>query len=495
MIISSVMGGVIAISGYTYFGPKQQPVATYATNGTSSSSVPVSYTNYVADTVDVKVPGGLNFVNAASASTPSVVHIRTTYTSSSRSTRSPFDDLFRDYFGDRTPRDQDSRSPQARGSGSGVIISRDGYIVTNNHVIDDADEIEVLLNDNRTYPAKVIGVDPNTDLAVIKVDENGLDPVQWGDSDDLQIGEWVLAVGNPFEFRSTVTAGIVSAKARNINILRGRNRGSNLSIEAFIQTDAAVNPGNSGGALVNLRGELVGINTAIASPTGSFAGYSFAVPVTLVKKVAEDLMEFGTVQRALLGVSIVNVSAQLAEDQDLDLLKGIYVAQVQPNSSAQEAGIEEGDVIVAIDGREVNNVSELQEQVALNRPGDEIDVDYVRDGRRRSVKAKLKNTFGTTEVVAVSADNFSTEGATFAELTNEEKEDLGIESGVKLERLEGGKWQDAGIKEGFIVTRIDRQDIEGLDDLIASVERPSGEGMLIEGYYPDGKKAFYGIGW
>jgi len=211
--------------------------------------------------------------------------------------------------------------------------------------------------------------------------------------------------------------------------------------------------------------------------------------------VAEDLIEFGAVQRALLGVSIVNVSAELAEREELDLLKGIYVAAVQDNSSAQEAGIQEGDVIVAIDGREVNNVSELQEQVALNRPGDEIDVAYVRDGKRKSVSAKLKNTFGTTEVVAVSADNFSTEGATFVEISKEESEELGIENGVKVERLDGGKWKEAGIKEGFVITRIDRKDISGLDDLIASVERPSGEGMLIEGYYPDGNKAFYGIGW
>jgi len=283
MVVSSLIGGVVAISGYNLFVDKNKSVPTIPT-GAVSSGAPVSYTNYLPDTVSIRVPGGLNFVSAASVATPSVVHIRTAYSGSrSRGAASPFDDFFRDYFRDRTPRDQDSRGPQARGSGSGVIVSADGYIVTNNHVIDDADEIEVLLNDNRTYPAEIVGVDPNTDLAVIKIDEKGLQSANWGNSEDLLIGEWVLAVGNPYEFRSTVTAGIVSAKARNINILRSRNQGSNLSIEAFIQTDAAVNPGNSGGALVNLRGELVGINTAIASPTGSFAGYSFAVPVTLVK--------------------------------------------------------------------------------------------------------------------------------------------------------------------------------------------------------------------
>ncbi len=496
MIISSVFGGLVAISAYTLFIQEDTRVESINTSVASREAhPPVSFTNYVPDTVNVGVPGGLSFVSAASASTPSVVHIRTIYTDGRGATAyNPFEDFFRDYFGDRQPR-RDERSPQARGSGSGVIFSNDGYIVTNNHVIDEADEIEVLLNDNRSYPAKVVGVDPNTDLAVIKIEESGLEPITWGNSDNLQIGEWVLAVGNPYEFRSTVTAGIVSAKARNINILSRRRQGPNLSIEAFIQTDAAVNPGNSGGALVNLRGELVGINTAIASPTGSFAGYSFAVPVTLVRKVAQDLVEYGTVQRALLGVSIVNVSAELAEQEGLDVLKGIYVAQVQPNSSARDAGIEVGDVIIAIDGREVNNVSQLQEQVALNRPGDEISVTYLRDGRERSVSAKLKNTFGTTEVVAVSANTFSTEGATFAELSQREKADLGLEGGVRIQELEGGKWKEAGIKEGFVITRIDRREINDLDDLVAAVERPSGEGMLIEGYYQGGDKAFYGIGW
>ena len=496
MLVSSMLGGAIAITGYNVLY-KPEPVAQpVPTSVAANPGTPVSFTNYIADTVDVKVPAGLNFIGAAKVATPSVVHIRTAY-SANRATNSynPFDDFFRDYFGDRVPRNREERRPQARGSGSGVIFSPDGYIVTNNHVVDDAEEIEVLLNDNRTYAAQVIGVDPNTDLAVIKIDGENLVPAQWGNSDNLQIGEWVLAVGNPYEFRSTVTAGIVSAKARNINILRSRNPRSNLSIEAFIQTDAAVNPGNSGGALVNLKGELVGINTAIASPTGSFAGYSFAVPVTLVQKVANDLVEYGAVQRALLGVSIVNVSAELAEREGLDVLKGIYVAAVQDNSSAQEAGIEEGDVIVAIDGREVNNVSELQEQVALNRPGDRIDVTYIRDGRESSVKAELKNTFGTTEVVAVSSNSFTTEGATFADLSAEEKSESDLENGVKIEKLQSGKWKEAGIKEGFIVTKIDRREIEDIDDLIAAVERPNGEGMLIEGYYPNGEKAFYGIGW
>ncbi|MDW3194152.1 MAG: Do family serine endopeptidase [Cytophagales bacterium] len=492
MIFSSVMGGVIAISGYSIFVGTDGGKDVLPVNYTSPN--PVSFTNYTVDTTDIAVSGGLNFVHAAKLSTPSVVHIRTTYSSArSRNADNPFEDFYRRYFGEPAPR-QDNQ-PYSRGSGSGVIFTEDGYIVTNNHVIEEADEIEVLLNDNRTYIADVVGVDPTTDLAVIKIQERGLPRISWGDSDNILIGEWVLAVGNPYEFRSTVTAGIVSAKARSINILRSRNRGSNLSIEAFIQTDAAVNPGNSGGALVNLKGELVGINTAIASPTGTFAGYSFAVPVTLVQKVARDLVEFGTVQRALLGVSIVTVNAELSEQEDLGVLKGIYVANVQGNSSAEDAGIEVGDVIVAVDGREVNSVSELQEQVALNRPGDQVEVTYLRDGRRKTTRATLKNSFGTEEVVAANVDVFSTEGAVFVELTGEEKEDLGIENGVRLETLGDGKWKDSNVKEGFVIVKINRDPIEDLEDLKLALARSSSEGMLIEGYYPDGEKAFYGIGW
>ena len=493
MFLSSVLGAAIAISGYSLL---VEPKVEIQTVPAGQKGEPVSFTNYVVDTTDVSIAGGLNFVHAAKLSTPSVVHIRTAYSRNSggSSAQNPFEDLFRDYFGERNPHGGGDK-PSSRGSGSGVIFSKEGYIVTNNHVVDGADEIEVLLNDNRTYQAEVVGVDPNTDLAVIKIPETNLKPITWGNSDDIQIGEWVLAVGNPYEFRSTVTAGIVSAKARNINILRSRNPRSNLSIEAFIQTDAAVNPGNSGGALVNLRGELVGINTAIASPTGSFAGYSFAVPVTLVEKVAKDLVEFGAVQRALLGVSIQNVSAELAEREGLNVLKGIYVGAVQSNSSAKEAGIKEGDVITAIDGRAVTNVSELQEQVALNRPGDKIEVTYLRDGKKKTTIAKLRNSFGTTEVVAATSNSFNTEGATFAELSKEELEALSIEGGVRIEKLESGKWKDSGLKEGFVVTKIDRKPVTKIEDLIAMVERPAGEGMLIEGYYPDGEKAFYGIGW
>ncbi len=477
MVFSSVFGGAVALVGYSFFVPKQTIIQQTAERN------PLALTNYVFDSSDFIVPEGLNFVFAAKNATPSVVHIRTRY-SSSAGAKSPFNDLFREYFGDRNNGGQN----YSRGAGSGVVISSDGYIVTNNHVIDDASEIEVVLNDNRSYEAKVVGVDGSTDLAVIKIKEDNLVPINYGSSENIQIGEWVLAIGNPFEFRSTVTAGIISAKSRNIQILESRDR-----IESFIQTDAAVNPGNSGGALVNLNGELIGINTAIASPSGAFAGYSFAVPSSLVRKVVDDLVEYGTVQRALLGINITDVSAQLAEAEDLDVVKGVYVAGVGDNSAADIAGLERGDVIVAIDNVDVNNVAELQEQVAINRPGDKVLVRYIRDGVQREVEATLRNSSGTTEIVAATSE-FETEGAIFADVSEELVESLEIEGGVQVTDLSNGKWKEAGLKEGFIITRIDKQRIKELDDFRRFLNQPSSDGILIEGVYPNGDKAYYGLG-
>lgn len=456
-------------------------------NTSTQEAQPVKFTsNY--DTASITVPEGLNFVYSAEVTMPSVVHIRSTYSGSGYTSRNPLDEMFRDYFGDRF---QDREQPQRRGrsTGSGVIISEDGYIVTNNHVIDNADEIEILLNDNRSYPAKIVGTDPTTDLALLKVEEKSLPFLKFADSDAVRIGEWVLAVGNPFEFRSTVTAGIVSQKARNINILRG----SDLSIEAFIQTDAAVNPGNSGGALVDLKGHLVGINTAIATHTGSYEGYSFAVPASLVKKVMDDLLEFGVVQRALLGVSIVNVNAQLAEDRDLGILEGIFVARVNDGSAADDAGIKEGDVIIEVGGVGVKSVSELQEQIARKRPGDKVLVKYMRDGDTKTVSTTLKNTLGNTQIVE-ARNSMVIEGATFEDVTDGEKEELEIEGGAKLMEVGTGKWRDAGVNEGFIVTNIDKKSISNVQDLRNALLNKNG-GTLIEGVYLDGEEAFYGIGW
>ncbi len=486
IFLASLLSAMLAVGGFQLL--KEDPTPTPATTTPTQSTV--KFSNYLYDT-SFTIPSGLNFVHAAKLATPGVVHIKSTYKGGGErgyTSRSPLEDMFKDFFGDQ-PREY-RRSP-ARSYGSGVIISEDGYIATNNHVIDDADEVEVTLFDNRRFIAKVVGTDPTTDLALIKIDENDLHYIQYGNSDDLQIGEWVLAVGNPFDLTSTVTAGIVSAKARgNLNILRDRN---NMQIESFIQTDAAVNPGNSGGALVNLEGKLVGINTAIATQTGSYAGYSFAVPVSLVTKVMSDIEEFGVVQRALLGVQIINVNADLAQDRGFDELNGVYISSVGQGSAAEDAGLEEGDIIVEIDETVVNNIAELQELVARNRPGDKIKVTFKRDGKRKFTEAVLKSVMGDTKVVKRTA-SFRLEGATFENASEEEMDDLRIDGGAKIVDLGSGKWNEAGIRKGFIVTGIDKTDINNVEDIRRALQNKSG-GILVEGVYPDGEEAFYGLGW
>lgn len=484
LVFASLLGGLIALGGY------QLVVDDLASTVKFEQVQPVKFTSNF-DTASSTVPEGLNFVSAAEITMPSVVHIRSTYNGPESTTKNPLDEMFREYFGDQFRDRGDSR--KGRSSGSGVVISADGYIVTNNHVVDRADDIEVLLNDNRTYPAKIVGTDPTTDLALLKIDEEGLPHLAFGDSDELKIGEWVLAVGNPFEFRSTVTAGIVSQKARNINILRDGQNGQGLQVEAFIQTDAAVNPGNSGGALVDLRGRLVGINTAIATHTGSFEGYSFAVPALLVKKVMDDLLEYGVVQRALLGVSITDVNSQLADDQGLDILTGVYIMGVNEGSAAADAGIEKGDVITEVNGVGVKTVAELQEQIARKRPGDKVEVLFVRGGKQRNVTTTLKNTSGNTKVVE-TRNSLIIEDATFEDVSVDELKELEIEGGAKITDLGRGKWRDAGVKSGFIITSIDKQRISNVQDLRNKLLNKNG-GTLIEGVYPNGEEAFYGIGW
>lgn len=484
MILSSFLGGIIAIGGYTIIMPESNNTVV-PVNGNSAD--PVNFTNYVFDSADFVVPEGLNFVYAAKSATPAVVHIRTTYTAQTADVQNPIQEFFKDYYGDRNPAPR-----ERRGGGSGVIISEDGYIVTNNHVVDNSSEIEVVLSNNRSYKGVVVGTDPDTDIALIKIEANDLPTMDFGDSESIQVGEWVLAVGNPFTFRSTVTAGIVSAKGRNIGILASRDR--DTQIEAFIQTDAAVNPGNSGGALVNLRGELIGINTAIASPSGTFAGYSFAVPATLVKKVVTDLKDYGAVQRPMLGIGIRDMNASLAKEHNIDVLRGVYVIEVKPNSAAEEAGIEQNDIIIAIDDKPVGNVAQLQEQVALNRPGDKVTVTYIRDGKTKTTQAKLKNLLNTTEVVTTTS-SFEIEGAKLSPVDNALKGKLGIDGGVQIKSLGEGKWKRAGIREDFIITKIDKRAIRNPEDLTNALAMATGEGLLIEGIYPNGEKAYYGIGW
>lgn len=434
----------------------------------------------IAQHQQVRMPGGstsavpINFENAARIVTPAVVNINTVFGAGEFSL---------------TPMDLNF-DPMARPSGSGVIISDDGYVVTNQHVIEDATGIEVVLNDNQRYYAKVIGKDPSTDLALLKIKAKNLPYLRYGDSDQVVPGEWVLAVGNPFDLNSTVTAGIVSAKARNIGILRDKN---NLQVESFIQTDAAVNPGNSGGALVNLKGELIGINSAIATVTGSYSGYSFAIPVNLVKKIMDDLLEFGAVQRGLLGVEIRDVTAKLANDQDLDVLRGVFINRVNAGSAADQSGIEAGDVITAINGHEVASVSELQELVARHRPGHSVLVTYRRDGKVTSVKTTLKNFEGRAALTRHPV-NFEIEGAKLEDIAYAELTRRNLEGGVRIRTIGPGKWLDAGIKKGFIITHIDKVNVDNVEDLNRMLEYKSG-GMLVEGIYFEGTRAVYGVQW
>lgn len=417
-----------------------------------------------------------DFTTAAEMSIHAVVHIKTTFNSQGFG-QDPFQQFFGNPYAQR----------KQQGSGSGVIVTEDGFIVTNNHVVDNAEDIEVTLNDNRTFSAKIIGTDPSTDLALLKIDESGLPIMKYGNSDNLKVGEWVLAVGNPFNLTSTVTAGIVSAKARNIGILPDQ-----FKIESFIQTDAAVNPGNSGGALVNTNGELVGINTAIASSTGSYTGYSFAIPVNIVKKVIDDLNEFGTVQRGFIGVSIRDIDSKLAEEKGISRIKGVYIAGLTPSGAASEAGLKEGDIITKVHDIEVNSTSQLQEQIGLHRPGDKVVITYQRDGKNLLTSVVLRNKEGNISLVK-SASTASMLGATFEEVNDDTKAKLSLKWGVKISKLESGKLQNAGIKEGFIITQIDKKPIYSIKDIESLLKNKQG-GVLIEGVYPNGLKAYYGFG-
>ncbi|AKD03195.1 Do family serine endopeptidase [Pontibacter korlensis] len=483
--LSAVVGGGVAVGSYKLLEDEnkvqteqQYPTVRYTSDMRSSNTV---------------VPEGLNFIKAAQVSTPAVVHVMTEYSvRSSDRYSSPMDPFLREFFGDGFGQNV-PRGPQM-GSGSGVIVASNGYIVTNNHVIDRADKIEVVLDDKRKYEATLVGTDPTTDIALLKVEADNLPTIRYGNSDDLQVGEWVLAVGNPMNLTSTVTAGIVSAKGRNINILRtSANR--DMSIESFIQTDAAVNPGNSGGALVNLNGDLVGINTAIASQTGSFAGYSFAVPSAIVSKVVDDLLKFGEVQRALLGATIQEIDANFAKEKGLKTLNGVYIAGVEEGSGAKEAGLQAGDVITSVNDVKVAKSSQLLEQIARYRPGDKVKIAYIRDGKNKSTNVTLKNRENSTELVKRSnAKAITFDGATFEPVSRQEMNKLGIDGGAKISDVRNSKFRDTGMKDGFIITRIDRYEVHEPADVEKHLKSFNGGVVYIEGVYPDGLKAYYPIG-
>ena len=383
------------------------------------------------------------------------------------------------------------RTPKQQGSGSGVIISTDGYIVTTNHVVAAADELTVTLNDNKEYSARIIGTDKASDLALIKIDGKNLPAITIANSDDIKVGEWVLAVGNPFNLTNTVTAGIVSAKARSLY---------QNGVESFIQTDAAINPGNSGGALVNTRGELIGINAMLYSQTGSFSGYGFAIPTSIMNKVVADLKQYGTVQRALIGIqgqdvkNYVDAKKDKGEDVDLGTMEGIYVAKVSEESAAEEAGMKEGDVITAIDGKPVGKMAELQEVLAKKRPGDKVTVTYLRDKKKATKTLTLKNEKGNTQVVKKA--DLDVLGGNFRAITNAQKEQLNIGYGLEVLKVNAGKLKNAGITKGFIIQRVNDSAVKTIEDLQNAVKEASTSKdpvLYIQGVYPTGKKAYFAV--
>ena len=439
---------------------------------------------------------------AAEKSLPSVVHILSTKNSKVQTIEvqsDPFSDFFSDPFGffGNPNQSQDGkqkrsvRTPKQQGSGSGVIISTDGYIVTNNHVVADADELTVTLNDNKEYSARIIGTDKTTDLALIKIDAKDLPAITIANSENIKVGEWVLAVGNPFNLTNTVTADIVSAKGRSLY---------QNGVESFIQTDAAINPGNSGGALVNTRGELIGINAMLYSQTGSFSGYGFAIPTSIMNKVVDDLKKYGTVQRAVIGIqgqdvkNYVDAQKDQGKDVDLGTMEGIYVAKVLEESSAEEAGLKAGDVITAIDGKEMNKMADLQEYLAKKRPGDKVSVSYLRDKKKASKTMTLKNEQGNTQVVKKA--DLDVLGGNFRAITDGQKKQLNIGYGLEVLKVNSGKFKDAGITKGFIIQRVNDsavKTIEDLQNLVKEASTSRNPVLYIQGVYPTGKKAYFAV--
>jgi len=385
-----------------------------------------------------------------------VVHVKTKTLQSS----SYHDPIMEFFYGESY-----SKPREVRGFGSGVIISDDGYIITNNHVVEDADEVDVTLNDNRTFEASIIGRDPSTDIALLKIESGGLPYVRYGDSDQLKLGQWVIAIGNPFNLTSTVTAGIVSAKGRNLGLINDRYR-----IESFIQTDAVLNQGNSGGALLNTVGQLVGITTAIISPSGAYAGNSFAIPVNIVKKVVEDLMQYGEVQRAIMGVSITDVTSDLAEEENISEVKGVYVTDIVPGGAADKAGLRNGDVVLKFEGRKTDTAAELQEQISKKRPGEKVTLQVLRNKKKRDYELILENLSGGTEIVQAGKDSGIIFGVRLEPLSLAEKSEYRISNGMKVIRVQNGRFDDLGIRVGYIIFEVNGKDINNYEDIKNATE-------------------------
>lgn len=471
LAVAAVSAGVSCFC-YQKFGPQETIVIEKQT--------PALYSSY-------NNGGMVDFTQAAETSVNAVVHVMTII--ETQQTNYGYDPFLEYFFGERGQQRQ-SPKRQQMGSGSGVILSSDGYIVTNNHVVDGSNNVKVVLNDKREFAATIVGTDPNTDLALLKVEATDLPTLKVGNSDALKVGEWVLAVGNPFNLTSTVTAGIVSAKARNINILT-----SDMKIESFIQTDAAVNPGNSGGALVNTNGELVGINAAIASQTGSYSGYSFAIPTSIMSKVVADLKEFGTVQRALLGVMIQDINADLAKEKHLEKMEGAYVAEVSANSAAGEAGIQAGDIITYVNGNKVKSVSETQDQISRFRPGDKVEIIYLRGSKQNKTTVVLRNMNGDTTMIKQTSTNEL--GATLTPLSEQKLRQMGLSNGLEVSDVKrGGKFNRAGISNGYVIVRVNNIAVNSaadVDRIISSLKSKDEQALFISGVMANGKVVYYAV--
>ena len=458
-------------------------------------------TNTVTQVSSMPAGQPVDLTYAAEKALPSVVHIHYVQNSKIQTVKvqsDPFEDFFSDPFGGFFGRGQGQggtrerkvQTPKREAMGSGVIISADGYIVTNNHVVDGADELTVSLSDNREFSARIIGADKTTDLALIKIDGKQLPAIQIANSDDVKVGEWVLAIGNPMGLNNTVTAGIISAKARTL--------GAN-GVESFIQTDAAINSGNSGGALVNTRGELVGINAMLYSQTGSYSGYGFAIPTTMMNKVVEDLKQYGVVQRAMIGISGRDVKTQVdlekeegKEATDYGTMEGIYVAEVVDNSAAQEAGIEKGDVITEVDGQKVQKFGDLSGIIAQKRPGDKVSITYLHNKKKQTKQVTLRNEQGNTKVVK-NAD-IDVLGADFRPVTDAQKKQLEISYGLEVIKVNGGKMKEGGVPKGFIIQRVNdtqTKTVEDLQEAVRSASTSSEQVLIIRGLFPTGKRGYF----
>jgi len=470
-LLSGVVGGGIVLAGVLLFNShKDIENADNIVECSRQDSIDVPVSNVGANN-SIKSLGDADFSDAAEKCMPAVVHIKTSY-------NQPTYTLYDFIFGTQS-------AMQVSASGSGVIVSSDGYIVTNNHVIENAEVIEIVMNNKKSYTGKLIGRDATTDLALLKIDATDLPYLTYGNSDDLRIGEWVLAIGNPFNLTSTVTAGIVSAKARNIDANSG-----NQVIESYIQTDAAVNPGSSGGALVNSKGELVGINSAIASQTGSYVGYSFAIPVNMVRKIVADLAEFGTAQRAYMGIEMMDLNSQTAKKLNIDDVDGVYVSKVIGGSAAEQAGMKSGDIVLAVNDTKVNSATELLEMISLYRPGAKVTLEVKSDHETRKVELVLQNRFGGTELS--KSEGIDVLGAHLEPVSDKMKSRLRIRNGVQVTDLTAGKLAASGIQNGFIIVRANNKNVNSVQDLENAI-KSSGNAIFLEGIYPNGMTGYYAL--